>query len=247
MITRRTFIAALGVDPALCARRVEVISHRGEHLSHPENTLPAIEAAIAIGCDWVEIDVRTTRDGSFVLMHDTSVNRTTDGKGAVAELGLDQIRLLNAGSGARVPTLDEALAAMRSKCGVYFDAKSIPAAAIIDALKRHAMLGHCVVYGGFDLLKALGAAGHPELAMPEAVSVEMLTKSLAELRPKTVAFDRRNFRDDILDMARAAGKGIFVDRLGADDNDASWLDAVKRGATGIQTDHPAQLIRLLRV
>lgn len=246
MITRRGFTAALGVVPAFCARRVDVISHRGEHLSHPENTLPAIEAAIAIGCDWVEIDVRTTRDGRFVLMHDSTVNRTTDGKGVLAELGIDQIRLLNAGLGARVPTLDEALAAMRGKCGVYFDAKSITAVAIIAALKRHAMLERCVVYGGFDLLKAIGAAGHPDLAMPEAVSVELLARSLAELRPKTVAFDRRDFRDDILEMAKAAGKGIFVDRLGADDNEATWLDAVNRGATGIQTDHPAELIRLLR-
>ncbi len=245
MITRRGFAIALGVVPALCARRIDVISHRGEHLSHPENTLPAIEAAIAIGCDWVEIDVRTTRDGRFVLMHDATVNRTTDGKGAVAELDINQIRLLDAGSGARVPTLDEALAVMRGKCGVYFDAKSITAAAIIDALKRHAMLDHCVVYGGFDLLKSLGAAGHADLAMPEAVSVELLAKSLVELRPKTVAFDRRDFRDDILEMAKAAGKGIFVDRLGPDDNEASWLEAVRRGATGIQTDHPAELIRAL--
>ena len=75
MITRRVFTAALGVVPALCAQRVDVISHRGEHLSHPENTLPAIEAAIAIGCDWVEIDVRTTRDGGFVY------GRTFSGNG----------------------------------------------------------------------------------------------------------------------------------------------------------------------
>ena len=251
MTTRRSLLAALSVLPACAARRVAVIAHRGEHLTHPENTLPAIDAAIAIGCDWVEIDVRTTLDGHFVLMHNNTVDATTDGKGAVADMTLAEIRRLDAGArmpgfaDTRVPTLDEALALMSGKCGVYFDAKQISAAAILDALKRHSMLDRCVVYGGFDLLKALGTAGYARLAMPEAVSVEMLRKSLAELKPEIVAFDRRDFRDDTLAIVREAGKGIFVDRLGGDDNEAAWEDAVKRGATGIQTDRSAEAIRLL--
>ncbi len=252
-MTRREWIAGTSALLLSAANKVDVISHRGEHLAHPENTLPAIEAAIAIGADWVEIDVRTTSDGKFVLMHDGTVDRMTDGKGPVSSMSFDQIRKLDAGAkmakfaGTRVPTLDEALSLMSGKCGVYFDAKQITAVAIIEALKSHKMIDRCVVYGGFGLMKDLTAAGHPMLAMPEAVSVEVAQRILAELKTSVVAFDRRDFRDDVIAVVREAGKGVFVDRLGLDDNEASWMDAVKRGATGIQTDHPAELIRALRV
>ena len=108
--TRRSLLAA---PLAFGAARIEVIAHRGEHIECPENTLPAIQKAIDLGCDWVEIDVRTTRDGHFVLMHNGRVDATTDGLGAVADLTLAAVKALDAGArkakyrGTRVPTLDE--------------------------------------------------------------------------------------------------------------------------------------------
>ena len=93
----------------------------------------------------MEIDVRTTRDGHFVLMHNGTVDATTDGLGAVADLTLAAVKALDAGArkvkhrGTRVPTLDEALEVLRGRCGVYFDAKAIPAPAIVAALTRHGL------------------------------------------------------------------------------------------------------------
>lgn len=232
-------------------RRVDAIAHRGEHRECPENTIPAIEKAIALGCDWVEIDVRTTRDGEFVLMHNDTVEATTNGRGRVAEMTFEEIRRLDAGvrrtgfAGTRVPSLDEALAAMRGRCGVYLDAKQIGADAIVQAVRRRGMLDRCLVYGGGDLLRGLAVMGYPRLAMPEAISIDQLRRSLAEIRPKVVAFDRRDFRDEILAVARQANAGIFVDRLGADDTVEAWADAVRRGATGIQSDRPADLLSFL--
>jgi len=107
------------------------------------------------------------------------------------------------------------------------------------------MLAHAVVYGRLSLLTELTAAGYPELAMPEAISAPVLAQNLKFLQPKVIAFDRRDFQDEVIALARDAKKGIFVDRLGADDNPAAWADAVRRGATGIQTDHPAELIAFL--
>src|SRR5437762_13585732 len=74
------------------------IAHRGANRVAPENTLPAFEAAIALGCDYVEIDVRATRDGQLVLLHDSTVDRTTDGSGRVAEMNFAAVRALDAGS-----------------------------------------------------------------------------------------------------------------------------------------------------
>ena len=123
-------------------------------------------------------------------------------------------------------------------------AKAIPAPAIVAALTRHGLLDHCLVYGGWPLLKELTALGHPRLAMPEAVSVDVTRRILSEFDPRAIAFDRRDFEPPIVALARAAGKGIFVDRLGPDDTPGQWREAARRGATGIQTDRPAELLAL---
>jgi glycerophosphoryl diester phosphodiesterase len=87
---------------------VAVIAHRGEHIHNPENSLSAIRAAIELKADYVELDVRTTIDGRLVLMHDATVDRTTNGKGLVARMAFDQIRALKLGK-EQVPTFEERL------------------------------------------------------------------------------------------------------------------------------------------
>src|SRR5246500_1006729 len=87
-------------------RRVVAIAHRGEHLHHPENTIPAFEEAIRLGADFIEVDVRTTSDGKLVLSHDATVDRCTNGHGEVAKMTFDEIRALDAGAGTKVPTFD---------------------------------------------------------------------------------------------------------------------------------------------
>src|SRR2546423_13072452 len=94
-------------------QRIIVIAHRGANKFAPENTLAAFRKAIELGCDYVELDVRRTRDGALILMHDRTVDRTTNGTGQVSELTLSQIRSLDAGSkagaqwkGERVPTFE---------------------------------------------------------------------------------------------------------------------------------------------
>ena len=86
----------LAVSSAAEDKRVVVISHRGEHLRHVENTLSAFQAAIDAGADYFECDVRTTSNGRLVLMHDGTVDRTTNGKGRVSALNFAQIRALDA-------------------------------------------------------------------------------------------------------------------------------------------------------
>lgn len=86
---------------------VQVIAHRGGPRHAPENTLAAFRTAIDQGASWLEFDVQMTRDGELVVIHDETVDRTTDGTGAVGDLTLAQIRTLDAGGGERVPTFAE--------------------------------------------------------------------------------------------------------------------------------------------
>jgi glycerophosphoryl diester phosphodiesterase len=232
---------------------IAVIAHRGEHRAHPENTLPAIQAAIDAGADFVELDVRTTSDGRLVLMHDGKVDRTTNGAGLVREMTFDQVRALDAGSkfspqfaGTKVPSFDEALALAHGKIGVYVDSKDIAPADLVSALARADMLDRVVIYGGAGFLKKVQALNPALKIMPEAGGAATLEKLLADLSPRVVAFDAGDFKDDAIMLAKHAGAAIYVDRLGAADNPAAWQDAIDRGAVGIQTDQPAELVEYLR-
>jgi glycerophosphoryl diester phosphodiesterase len=100
------------------------IAHRGASALYPENTLRAFLAAADFGADMCEFDVRMTRDGEVVVIHDATVNRTTDGRGRVAEMSAAAIKRLDAGVrfGAefrdeRIPTLAEVAAALAGRCG----------------------------------------------------------------------------------------------------------------------------------
>ncbi len=85
------------------------IGHRGAAGHAPENTLLSIQRAIELGVDIVEVDVRRTRDGELVLLHDQRVNRTTNGGGRIGDLSFEEVRRLDAGSGQAIPSLREAL------------------------------------------------------------------------------------------------------------------------------------------
>jgi glycerophosphoryl diester phosphodiesterase len=106
-----------------------IVAHRGASSTHPENTLPAFEAAIAIGAQAVELDVRLSADGVAVVMHDPDVSRTTDGIGGVHELTADDLGALNAGSAAapaHVPRLAEVLELASGRAAVALEIKNLP-------------------------------------------------------------------------------------------------------------------------
>jgi glycerophosphoryl diester phosphodiesterase len=113
------------------AGRVHVCGHRGYSLDYPENTLPALQAAKAWGATTVEIDVVLTADGEPILLHDLTVDRTTDGRGFAADLSLERICSLDAGSavhprfaGTRIPTLVDVLDwAKREAMGLVLEIK----------------------------------------------------------------------------------------------------------------------------
>lgn len=124
----------------------QIIGHRGACAYAPENTLASIRKAWAQGARWVEFDVRLTREGDLVLMHDEDVKRTTNGRGRVVDLTLAEIGALDAGAwfggahaGERVPTLAEAIALLAELgLGANIEIKSAPpeARATAEALAR---------------------------------------------------------------------------------------------------------------
>jgi len=243
-----------GAQSAPPHRIIRVIAHRGEHLRAPENTLAAFRGAVEAGADYLEADIRTSSDGKLVLMHDATVDRTTNGRGDVAAMTFDALRTLDVGlkmgprwAGTQVPAFDEALSFARQHgIGVYVDSKRVSARGAVDTIARHGMQDRVVVYGAPAYLKELAALNPKLRVMPEAGNPTTLRSLLDAMPLKVVAFDAKDFNDETIAIARAAAVDIFVDRLGQADNPASWQEAVDRGATGIQTDKPAELVRYLK-
>jgi len=93
------------------------VGHRGASKYEPENTILSFKKAFKMGADAVEFDVRQTKDGKIIVMHDKSVDRTTNGFGLVNEMTLREIRKLDAGNGEKVPTLKEALSIVKKNKG----------------------------------------------------------------------------------------------------------------------------------
>ncbi|MFC3039812.1 glycerophosphodiester phosphodiesterase [Virgibacillus xinjiangensis] len=107
------------------------VAHRGASAHAPENTMAAFHKGVEMKADYVEIDVQMTKDGELVLIHDTTVDRTTDGTGKVSDYTLEEIRQLDAGSwfgeefsGEKVPTFEEMLDAFRGKTGILVELKA---------------------------------------------------------------------------------------------------------------------------
>ena len=119
--------AAAGGPP----HKVMNIAHRGASGYAPENTMAAFDKALQMKADYFELDVQMSKDGKLVLIHDVTVDRTTDGTGRVGDLTFKELRRLDAGSwfdpafaGERIPTLEEALDRYRGKIGILIEIKN---------------------------------------------------------------------------------------------------------------------------
>ncbi len=119
MIFQLVLTLFLFVTPGKNMPERGICAHRGAMDTHPENTIPAFREAIRLGVQMIELDVHMTRDGQLAILHDETLDRTTDGHGPVKEKTLAEIKQMDAGSwksprfkGVRIPTLEEALAVM---------------------------------------------------------------------------------------------------------------------------------------
>jgi glycerophosphoryl diester phosphodiesterase len=231
-----------------------VAAHRGGAVEAPENTLPAIQGALAGGFDYVEVDVALTRDRAAVLMHDATVDRTTDGHGPVAALTLAQVRALDAGgwfdqrfAGTRVPTLVEFLdvlaqsgkRALVELKGVW-DAAAVRA--FVDDVSARGLERHVAV-SSFDARTLAEVARASSVLSRLAIFKRLpadLPAAARELGVSGVVADGTavHKRPDIIDALHAEGMRIVLYTL---NDDAEWATATQLGVDGIITDAPHSL------
>jgi len=136
---------------------VFVIAHRADWRGAPENSIQGIENAIRMGVDMVEIDIRRTADGQFILMHDATLNRTSTGKGRIADYTLEQIKQFRLRSGhaiksrRTIPTLEEALLACRGRVLVNIDKGGDFIREILPIIQRTGTEKQVIIKGKYAL------------------------------------------------------------------------------------------------
>jgi glycerophosphoryl diester phosphodiesterase len=237
-----TFIAAVAGCSSFAATLIA--AHRGGlDAPFPENTMPAFHHARQSGAQLVELDLRATADGQIVVLHDRSVDRTTNGRGLIHEMTLADVQALDAGDSNRIPTLQEVLAwAMPLEVGLLLDVKrapDLPHARIVNAVVK-AGLESRVLFGIRSLTDleefSRHAAGLRFLGLvPKPQDVDAFVAAGVEgirLWPKWL-----RSAPELVPALQAQGVSVW---LTAGDANA---DAVKtyaaKGVQGLITDRPA--------
>ncbi|NKI43720.1 glycerophosphodiester phosphodiesterase [Streptomyces physcomitrii] len=164
------------------------IGHRGIMGVEPENTLRSFVAAEQAGLDLIELDLHLSKDGALVVMHDTEVDRTTDGRGPIAEKSLAELRGLDAGKGERIPVFEEVLDAVAAP--LQAEIKDVAAArALAEVMHRRELSGRVEVLSFHD----------------EALAE--ISRLVPGVRTALVA---SRYGTDVVDRARAVGAGSLV-------------------------------------
>lgn len=232
-----------------------IAAHRGDRATAPENTVPAFEAAVLSGSDFLETDVQLTADGYPILMHDTTVDRTTSGSGAVADLTLAEIRTLDAGSwyapaftGVQVPMWDDFLDILTRAPGVTalvelkHEWTSDDVETLLGGIYFHGVQDR-IVFASFSP-GTLTALHDTAPAIPRVLIRRVLPIDPVEVAQRfdAIAIMTRSsaLKDspDAVERMHAAGLGLLLYTLNTDDR---WGEALAYGVDGIITDEPSAL------
>ncbi|HVW60809.1 MAG TPA: ChbG/HpnK family deacetylase [Puia sp.] len=228
-----------------------VISHRGNHVKVPENTIASIQEAIRVGADYVEIDLRTTKDGYLVLSHDATVDRMTDGKGRVRDLTFEEIERLKVGKDStiyRVPTFREVLNACKGRMNIYLDFKDADVEETYRQIKAAGMERQVVVY--LNKVEQYMQWKKAAPGMPLMSSLPGEIKTPDQFR-RWADQARLEVLDNVYDTAMQAvahekGIALWLDVESAGEGPALWDKALAWNIQGLQTDHPEALVAYLQ-
>jgi glycerophosphoryl diester phosphodiesterase len=231
-----------------------IAGHRGDRAHFPENTLPALQGVLDSDFDFVETDIQLTADGVPVLMHDETVDRTTNGSGTVGALTLAQVKSLDAGSWysadfayVQVPTLDEFLAIFQgSKKKAMLELKGTwtpDQVRIVTSLVYARGVQGRIIFEAleFETLESLQSAApvFPRVLIQHHLSPDpvALATRFGAIAILTSPASLENDPSAVVKM-HAAGLGIVLYTL---NKTSRWSEALALGVDGIITDKPSSL------
>jgi len=229
-------------EPHTSTGRLFRFAHRGASGRAPENTLRAVEEAIALGAEGIEIDVYAV-EGELVVIHDSRLERTTNGRGRVMASSLAYLRSLDAGQGERIPFLHEVLDLVNRRVVVNVELKGPgtagPAAALVEMYVRDRGWDYGNVLFSSFLHRELSVAGREAPRIPRG----LLTRSpilpskrlLAELAPFSIHIRLDRVTSRFVEGAHRRGLKVFVYTVNRQE-DFRTVEAM--GVDGVFTDFP---------
>ncbi len=238
-----------------------VVAHRGDSSEYPENTILAFESAVQLTADVVELDVRASKDGVIVCLHDGILDRTTDArerlgreKVAVADLEWEAIGALDAGrwrderfTGLRVPTLEEALAAIAPGAVAMIERKAGDAEPLVELLRRLDLVDAVLVQAfDWDYLERIRKL-EPRLSIGALGDGELTVDHVARLKRMKVDFVHWRSRDLTVEAIRVLKKHGWLVFAYTLNDDVGIAGAAALGIDGVTTDDPNRARTLIRM
>ncbi|NMA47002.1 MAG: glycerophosphodiester phosphodiesterase [Lentisphaerae bacterium] len=228
-------------------------AHRGYSAQYPENTLCAFRQAIAVGAPSIELDVHASADGEIVVMHDASVDRTSNGKGAIAQMKLAELKKLDVGAwkgpefaGERIPTLGEALALSdTSNVAFNVEIKAFSSTKVVERLvallHEHAPRGGSHVVSSFDV-NALLQVRAVDSGVPLCILGGNAAKILHQAEEMDFPWIHSHFstvNGDVVAAAHAQGRRVMIWTM---DKPALFQHYVRLGVDKVCTNCPAEML-----
>ncbi len=234
---------------------IYVIAHRGAHNGIPENSLAAYQKAIDLGCDFVEIDVRTTKDGKFVSVHNSDIDDYVSGKkGKVSDFTFAELRSMDIGSrvgpqwkGTKIPTFEEILQLCKGKIGIYLDLKAAYVPDLVKIIQKYGMEKNIVWYiSASDMKQIMQVVDNcPDcIPMPDAGTAKNIDAVAKKIDLKVLATDMGELNQNFVETAHNHQALVFTDEEKG--NEVEWEQILKWKTDGIQTNHPVELIEYLK-
>jgi glycerophosphoryl diester phosphodiesterase len=222
---------------------IKIVGHRGAAGYAPENTLLSFQAAMDSGCDKVEMDIRVTKDGHAVVIHDATVDRTTNGKGPVLAKTLEEIKRLECGKGQKIPTLREVVDLCKNRIRLIIELKEFGASkAVSEILEENDLTGSSLVIS-FDA----GIVGEMKVTNPKIKLGLLFKKPLFKGNPghiwkvvEEIPLDYICPRSDSLNremVSEAHAKGLKVFAYNINSKEI-FLKMAECGVDEICTDYP---------
>ena len=233
--------------------KIKIIAHRGNHLQVPENTLAAYENAITAGADYVEVDLRTSRDGKLVVLHDESVKKMTGKDALIRNLNFDEIKNLKIAPVVpedaktySIPTFESVLALCKGKINIYLDFKDADVAKTYHLIRRAGMQHNVVVYLNKEEQYAQWKKIAPAVPLMASLPENSTASKIQDFLRKTPVDVVDNAQDTgLINILHHNKIEVWLDVQSMDENPAKWDHALSLGVDGLQTDHPEQLIKYL--
>ena len=230
-------------DATRRSNAVQIVAHRGEMRKGPENTLPAYQGAIDAGYEWVETDLQLSADGHHVIFHDDKVDTISNGKGALRQKTLAELKSLEIHARhepslptARILTFEELLQFARGKIKLVLDCKEIDPALLVRQIRAAEMTDQVLVSAGKGTLTKVNAASHGTVPVMARYRRGSLSGLIASVSPAAMQIYGDKLTSRLVTTCRQAGVCVMAQTLGRRDRPEIWRRAGDLGVDFVMTD-----------